>query len=418
LGNLPKKLSLLVYNPKAFITLIALISVLKLILCTIEPGSFDLTGIITLVQSQQTPIGPWIVLYPPLYAHTISNATVLTQWGLTPPPAMTPGLQAISISFRLPLFALDLATCVALFYAGKLMASPAMGRLAALIWFANPYAFFGTELLGVPDALATFLAVVSIALLLNKRFLLSAMFLGLGIWVKFFPFLFLPPILLFEHRSHVSIRDQVGTAGFGLLGLGGYLYWTIPSWQRYLTQYTPVAQPFPFIAGVLAVNSSAFVLILFYCVLLFFAKNTKSIISLLLPTLLVYYAASNPAPQYFIWVIPLMALDIAVVERSRAALLAVYWVLAFANWFFISSGFLTPSNYSLLMIPLAGNGLPTYSIAITQLLDNSAVISLLLPLVASVFFACVLAYVIDVSRSWFVLGKVAKNDGATQAVSQ
>jgi hypothetical protein len=53
------------------------------------------------------------------------------------------------------------------------------------------------------------------------------------------------------------------------------------------------------------------------------------------------------------------------------------------------------------MIPLEGSNLPTYSLAITQLMDNSAVISLLLPLVSSAFFACVLAYAIDVARAWF-----------------
>jgi hypothetical protein len=147
--------------------------------------------------------------------------------------------------------------------------------------------------------------------------------------------------------------------------------------------------------------------------MVFFAKNTKSLIALLLPTLLVYYAVSNPAPQYIIWALPLMALDVALVDRSRAYLFATFCILAFANWFFASSAFLTPSGYSLLMVPLGGNDLPSYSQAITQLLDNSAVVNLLLPLVSSALFACVLAYAIDVGRTWFRSAKeeVPSNEG-------
>ena len=367
----------------------------------IVPASIDLGSIISLVQFSRAPIGPWIILYPPLYAQSASNATLLTQWPITAPSAMSLNLQLISLSFRFPVFLLDLATCIPLYYAGKSMMSAVAGRLAVLIWFANPYAFFGTELLGVPDIMAIFLVVVSFTFLLQKRSLLGAIFLGLSVWAKFYPFLLLLPILLFQHRSGISARDKAATLGCGLLGVGGYLWWTLPSWQLYLTTYTPVAQPFPFVAGETAINNSAVVLILLYCIMVFFARNTKSLIALLLPTLLVYYAVSNPAPQYFIWAMPLMALDIVFVNRSRALLYAAFCTLAFANWFFVSSAFLTLSGYSLLMIPLGGNNLPTYSLAITQLLDNSAVINLLLPLVSSALFACVVAYAIDVARTWF-----------------
>jgi hypothetical protein len=397
-----RKLSVLVQNQNAFLVFVAVISALKLILSAIVPASFDLRGIITIAQSQSAPVQPWTILYPPLYARSASNVTLLAQWASTAPPAMSFNLQLISISFRLPVFVLDLATCLVLYYAGRLMVSAAAGRMAALLWFANPYAFFGIEPLGVPDIMAIFLVVVSFTFLLQKRYLLGAIFLGLAVWVKFYPFLLLLPVLLFQHRSGVSLRDKVATLCCGLLGLGGYLWWTLPSWQLYLTTYTPVAQPFPFIAGETAINNSALVLILFYCVMVFFARNTKSLIALFLPTLLVYYAVSNPAPQYFIWVMPLMVLDVAFVDRSRALLFAAFCTLAFANWFFISSAFLTPSGYSLLMIPLGGNNLPSYSRTITQLLDNSAIINLLQPLLSSALFACVLAYAIDVARTWFL----------------
>jgi len=156
----------------------------------------------------------------------------------------------------------------------------------------------------------------------------------------------------------------------------------------------------PFIAGFSAVNDSAFVLIFFYCLLGLFAKKSNSLLAVLLPTLLVYYAVSNPYPQYLIWALPLMALDIVLVKRSRALLFVLFNAFAFAQWFFTSSGFLTPSGYSLLMIPLGGDVVPWYSRLVTSLLENYSSI-LLLPLVSSGLYACLLVYAADIARSWF-----------------
>jgi hypothetical protein len=414
---LPRKLSILVQNQNAFVILVTVISGLKILLSAIVPASFDIREIITLVQSGHASIGPWIALYPSLYNHEASNATLLEQWSLTSPAQMNVNLQLISLSFRLPIFAFDVATLLALCYTGRALGSVTAGRLAGLIWFMNPYTLFGNELLGVPDALATFLVIASITLLAYRHSLLSSLLLGLGVWIKFFPILLLPPLLLYEHRSNASRRNEIATVLFGLAGLVGYLQWTLPSSHLYLTTYSPVGQPFPFIAGQTAINNSAFVLILFYCLMVFFAKNTRSLIALLLPSLLVYYAISNPAPQYLVWTIPIMALDVALVNRSRAGLLAIFYVLAFTNWFFISSAFLTPSGYSLLMIPLGGNTLPWYSLAITQLLDNSVVINMLMPLVSSALYASFLAYAIDTARTWFaqISDKVPSSESSIEA---
>jgi len=394
------RLSILVENRNAFLVLVALISGVKIVLSGIVPPSFDLSDIVTLLQSGHASIGPWVALYPSLYSHAL-NDTMIQQWLLTVPGNNDLTLQFISLSVRLPIFVLDLAILLAICYTGKTLGSLPAGRLAGLIWFTNPYGLFGIELLGVPDVLAVFLSIASIAMLVHKRPIVSSGLLALGIWVKFFPILLLPPFLLHEAKSDASRRTLTITALLTLAGLAGYLQWTIPSAHLYLTAYSPVAQSFPFIAGEVAINNSAFVLILFYCLMIFFAKNTRNIITLILPSFLVYYAVSNPAPQYLVWVMPLMALDITIVNRSRTWLLAIFYVLAFTNWFFSSSAFLTPSGYSLLMFPLGGNSLPSFSLVITRLLDNSVIINMLLPLISSALYACFLAYAIDTALTWF-----------------
>ena len=314
-------------------------------------------------------------------------------------------MQLISLLFRLPIFIFDLATAIALYYAGKTMASPIEGRLASLIWFANPLSLLSIELLGVPDVVPTFLVLVAVILLISRRPLLCGVCLGVSVWIKFYPILLLPPLLLYAHTHGVSWRRKSAIMVPGLVGLVGYLSWILlPFGLTYLRNYTPVTQPLEVVGG-FVVNGMAFALIFFYCLVALFAKRIN-LIALLLATLLVFYFSSSLTIyhlQYLTWSFPLMALDIALLKRSRAVLFVIFNALAFALSFFVSSAFLTPSGYSLVMIPLGGSNLPWYSQAVTTLLQSFSV-TLLLPFVSSSLVACILVYVVDLARSWFDIG--------------
>lgn len=394
------KLSLL-RNRNAFLTLFVVIAALKLLLSAIVPASLELRDTIMLVSSGRASIGPWLALYPPLYNQTASNFTQLKAWWLATPPSMDFNLRMISLLFRLPVFTFDLTTAVVLYYVGKKMASANEGRLASLIWFANPFTLFSIELLGVPDVVATFLVVVAFSLFISRRIMLGGVVLALGTWMKFYPVLLLPPLLLYAHSHGVSWKHKMALLSLGLIGLAGYLAWVLPLGLRYLTEYSPVTQPLPFIGGPSWFNDASFFLFLFYCLLGLFARKAKSLLGLLLLTFLVYYALSNPFPQYFIWALPLMALDIALTNPFRALLLSFTYVLAFAQWFIVSSALFTPSGYSLLLIQLVGNNLPWYSYAINEFLGSHITDVLVSPLISSGLLACILIYAIDLIRPWF-----------------
>ena len=376
-----------------------MVSAAKFVLSAIEPASFDIRDIIGLAGSSRNPVGPWIALYPPLYIQ-FANATQLQSWLLTPPSSIGANGLLISLTFRLPVLAFDLATAVILYCTAKRLASPTEGRIASLIWLANPFSLFCIELVGVPDVVATFLVLLAFGLLVHQRPIFSGIAIGLGIWVKLFPILLIPPLLLYAQLNGISRKHQATILCVAMLGLVAYLSSVLPFGSYYMTSYTPVTQPMPFLAGISAVNGSAFVLILFYCILGLFIRRNEKLLALLIPTFMVYYAASNPYPQYFIWALPLMVIDVVLVKRSRAILFALFNTLAFAQWFFTSSGFLTPSGYSLLLIPLGGDILPWYSRVVTSLLESYSSI-LLLPLVSSGLYACILIYAVDVARSWF-----------------
>jgi uncharacterized membrane protein len=372
---------------------------MKLAFSAIVPASFDLRDIVTLGFGR-SPVGPWLALYPPLYTGWFGKEQIAL-WLQSSPASMGLDLRFLSLIFRLPVFLFDLATMSAIYYVGTKLSSPDKGRLASLIWYLNPYAFFSIELTGVPDVVATFLIVLSFNLVFSRRALLAALVLGIGIWVKLFPLFLLPPILLYFCSQGIPRKHVWAALVLCLSGFVGYLSWILPFGSMYSTAYTPVTQIVPFIAGTpYSVNGSAFAIISFYCLLILFAKK-GAIIAASVSTFMAYYLVSNPSPQYLMWVLPLIALDVVLGNGSRTIFAVTFYALAFGQWFLTSSAFLTPSGYSLLMMPLAGNNLPSYAVAIGRFLD-SRMLGIILPLVSSSLYASVLVYGIDAARSWFL----------------
>jgi hypothetical protein len=376
---------------RVFVFAVAAIFLFKLLLCAVVPPSFDMLTIAKLVQSHAA-LGPMIILYPAAYYS--SNATLLQSWLFAPPIPVNVDYWAISLLFRLPLLLLDAGTGVLIYFFVRTNGGPLKARVACLIWFANPYPFLATELLGVPDILATLLLLTAFVLLLWRRPVLAAIFLGLAVWVKFYPILLLIPVLLFEHYSGFSRRNKLAMLCFGVAGLCGYLLWISPNLYQYVTTYTPVTQPIELLGGESTVNGTALILVLFYFLIAKFRVELKNIIHVSVATILVYFAVSSPRPQYLTWIMPLMIIDLTVWNRSRRWLFSVFYVLAFAEWFLTSPGLVTPSGYSLLLIPLVGGN------AVATFLESYSTITIT-QVVSSSFYASLLLYLLDIIRTWF-----------------
>ncbi len=391
-------ISILIRNRNVFLGLVVMVAALKLVLSAVAPASFDLRDIITLVGYGNAPIGPWIALYPPLYNQTASNLSRIELWPLSAPFTTDGGIAALSLMFRLPVFLFDLATMIVLFYIGKKMKSPVQGRLMGLVWFLNPYSLVGVELFGLPDVVCVFLVALSFLLIISKRPFLSAAALGLGAFIKLFPIFLLPPLLVYMYVSAASRRQLISAAVVGLLGLLGYLAWVLPG-VYYLATYTPVTQLVPFIGG-FTVNTATFGIISFYCLLFIFGKKANPLAGFI-SAFMVYYLVADWAPQYLLWVLPLIAIDLTFANRLKVFATISLYVLAFTQWFLFSSAFLTPSGYSLLMFPLGGTHLPSYSVALGKFLDGDLVRIIILPLVSSAIYACILVYAVEEIHSWF-----------------
>jgi len=392
------------------------ISILKLLLSALVPASYDLRDIVNLFYQPKAPLGPWVPLYPPLYLPWIPREAI-TAWLVSQPPTNGIDGLVLSLLFRLPIFGFDLATMCMIYYTGRKLGSPETARLASLIWYLNPYSLLSVELVGVPDVVIAFLITLAVCLTISRRLLPAATVIAFGIFFKFIPLVLAFPIFLALSTRIFSRKRFALAAGITLVGLVGYIGWVLPSGLPLLTEYTPVTQPILFVVGppiVLGVNyysivnQTTFGMISFYSLLVLFAKRDV-LIPTLVSTLMAYYLVANylPAnltPQYLIWALPLIALDVAFVARSRAILATAFYALAFLNWFLVSNAFLTPSGYSLLMIPLSASNPPFYVLQLHRFFENYQLLNVvIIPLVFSSLFASALIYAIDAARSWFAL---------------
>jgi len=402
--------SIFVRSRTAFLVLMIAAALFKLLLSSLAPASFSLREIIRWVEVSVS-VGPWVTLDAQIYSFwrtvTLSKATAVDWWS-TAPTAMSSDLRLLSLLLRLPSFIFDAAIAIALYSFVLEFASKRGARLASLLWFLNPYTLFAVEMLGVPDVATAFLSLLAVTFLCKRRIILASLFLAGGIAIKFYPVLLLPPILLYCRRILKTERgSELALVSLSLLGLAAYLTWDFQFGSALviyvLTEYTSVTQPmselFQYIAAT-RISPAAVVLIVLYFAIWLLAK-TDRITDLILPVFLIYYTFSDPYPQYYVWALPFLVLDIVLLKRRHLGLLTMLLAFVFGYWFISSNGFLTPSGYSLLLLPLDGSSLPWYSQLIRSFLKSSSTSYLLAPLLYAGLGATTFIYALEIMRFWF-----------------
>ena len=86
-------------------------------------------------------------------------------------------------------------------------------RTASMIWLYFPLGIIISSVWGQLDPLALFLSLLSIYFLLTSKWLTSAVMLGLAIYLKTLPFVFLPVLLL---QSSLSAKSRLVYSGTSL----------------------------------------------------------------------------------------------------------------------------------------------------------------------------------------------------------
>lgn len=386
--------------------------VAKLIISAVVPASYDLRDIVAFVGLENSsPYGPWMTLEYAIFniwRSSTSSTITPVDWSMIPPTAMPFNLALLSLILRLPAFFFDLGIAIVLYLMVDRIASVNQARLTALLWFLNPYTIFAVELLGVPDVAAAFFTLCTVTCIVNKRNLLGALFYAFSIALKLYPILLLPPLLIYLGRNmRASIFTKALMASAGIAGLAGYISWVFPGGvtsHLLLYEYTPVTQSLsmyiPYQPSFVRVSAATIFLVLLYFTTWYFA-NSPNITDWISPVLLVYFTFSFLYPQYVIWALPFLTLDIALLKRRHVLLLAALLSFIFLYWFISSTGLATPSGYSLLMFPLSGKNLPSYLQALTTLLKSNLTGFLILPIVESTLYAISFVYALEIIRGWF-----------------
>jgi len=386
---------------------------LKLLLTALVPASYDMRDMAAAIVYQQTNLGPWLTLEAYFFElwRLANQGNPNLGWWATPPTSMTMNIGFLLVLFRLPTFLADVATTVLIYLAVSRFAAVREARLATILWFLNPYATLAIELVGVPDIVPALLTLVAAVSVQFRKSILAALSLAAAIAIKLYAILLVPPLLLYSNEVGERARSRIMITAIAIAGLIGYWSWLFPDGNysiKAFTDYSAVTQPMPALfqwAPTTYINAAIVALFAVYFGIWELAKGC-SITDTMLPVLLAYLTFSNPYPQFFLWVLPLLTLD-AVRTKNRIPLLVIFCVLILTAWFMTSGGFLTPSGYSLLSIRLEGSKLPWYSQSIQSFLKSNLAI-LVTPLVFSTLRGVTLIYTFEIARGWFTPIRSAK----------
>ena len=390
---------------KSFLATATLIFAVKMILSAAAPASGDL-GLMLL---QDTSIGgPWIAVIDSI-VNLCRSVTGLTadSW-VASPPSSSSATAIFGLLVRLPTLVFDLGVAGALYYLAKQIGVPIQGaRLTCLAWLVNPYATFTVEMIATPDIAATFLTVIMVVLLLRKKPVYAGLALAAGTALKLFPIFLFPPTLAYLEQSEIKLRDRVFFVAVSLLGLSAYLGWILQgnfAETRLLLEYTPVTQPLTSLLTLgteIGISVLAVVLVVTYYLIWVLARNYKiSVIETISAVLLVYYAFSSLYPQYLVWALPFLTLDV-VLRRKHLGLIVSLLALMFGWGFLYFGGYVTYSGYSLLFFPLEGTRLPWYSQTIAAFLASPATAVLIPAFLRAALSASAVVYASTYFASWF-----------------
>jgi hypothetical protein len=384
-------------------------AVIKLSAAALVPSSFELQEVILMTVGREGGSGPWVALENEmvlLWMWLTSSVNLPIDWSRAVPFVKPNGEISLLLALtRLPAFLTDVATTVVLYLVVVRSSSSAeRARLAALVWFLNPYTIFAIELLAVPDILAAFMTLLATVLVLYKKPVLSALPLAVGIAVKFYPVL-LVPVFLIVCLPKVRRKRlfAMAYAVFMSLGLIGYFNWASSGLPiSALINYSPTVQPMDSIFNTFPgtrISLVTVVLVVTYVATYLSVRRSQLNPAIaVLATILMYFAFSDPYPQYLLWSLPFLVFDLTYSKRHGVLLTALVG-LQLADWFFMSDGFLTPSGYSMLLFALKGQNLAPYSLSIGMFLNQFG--DFAVDIASTLLYAISLIYVVDVIRYWF-----------------
>ena len=245
-------------------------------------------------------------------------------------------LNYLLLMLKLPYLAFDLGVGLLLF---KFFDKPKNKFLAFTLWMFNPVNLYATYMMGQFDVIPTFLAILALYLTIKRnkqslassagKYLLAALFLGLGASFKIFPFLFLAPLALMKDKW----IDRIKIIGIGALtyvvtilpfmSSSGFRATALVAGQTTKSLYATLP-----ISGGESIILFPFLILFFYLVFLFKKVDLKNLWKRFFTIMLLFFVFTHTHPQWFVWLTPFLIIDLVKSKFRHWPLV----VIMFLSW--------------------------------------------------------------------------------------
>jgi len=255
-------------------------------------------------------------------------------------------LNLLLLALKLPYLAFDLGVALLLF---KLFENPKSKFLALTLWMFNPINLHATYMMGQFDIIPTFFTILALYLVAKKdKFLLAALFLGLGASFKIFPFLFLIPLALIREKwidRFKAIGIGIGTYALTILpflGSSGFRATALVAGQTTKSMYAALP-----ISGGESIILFPFSILFFYLIFFFKKADLKNLWERFFIVILLFFIFTHYHPQWFVWLTPFLVIDLIKSKLSHWPLV----VISFISWLGLVT-FFDPGLSTRLFAPI------------------------------------------------------------------
>lgn len=235
-------------------------------------------------------------------------------------------------------------------YITKLFDNNRQKLLAFSLWWFNPVNLFSTYMLSQFDVIPTFFVLLSLVFVKYKKLSLGALSLGIGIAFKIFPLFLLIPLILME-------KSWLGRFKLVILGLVPYLLLILPYLPSFGFRSTALVASQTdksFFAEIAISGGEKIILfpafLIFLYLVFYFVQNkiNFSLYKKYLLTLLIFYIFTHIHPQWFLWIVPLLIIEL-IETRFKHLLLVVIVLITYITSLFLYD----PSLTVRIFAPLA-----------------------------------------------------------------
>ncbi len=212
----------------------------------------------------------------------------------------------------------------------KLFVSKNQALLAFTLWMFNPVSLYATYMMGQFDIIPTFFTVLSIYFITKSRLNWAALALGGGIAFKIYPiFLLVPLIILGKNLKERLTLTTIAISPY-LISILPYLpSQNFRATALFANQSTKSLYANIPVSGGESILLFPAILLMFYFFILTKKLEKINFWKIYLIPLLLFFIFTHYHPQWLIWVIPYLILDL-VIEKFKN--FPVH-LLIFGSWF-------------------------------------------------------------------------------------